>query len=183
MSNEMTIIFDHRHMDTNPFGLRLVLLRSTDGQDMSSKSSGHFGYFPRKYHFILFYFQSETILIFYKISFFSSMHLNLKLSLFFTLLTMATIAIIIPVVLHFQHEENQSTLSSKIIFITFCLSKLTHFIDVSPTTVSRMSMSVTNTTATTTASGRNTMNTSTIQTTTTIVSPITSLSITISYAF
>ncbi len=48
VNNEMTTIFDHRLMGTNPFGLRLVLLRSTYGQKMSSKSSGHFGYFPRE---------------------------------------------------------------------------------------------------------------------------------------
>ena len=38
---------------------------------------------------------------------------------------MVTISIIIPVV-YFQHKENQSTSSSKIIFIIFCLFKLIH---------------------------------------------------------
>ena len=37
-----------RLMDTNPFRLLLVLLRSTYDQDMSSKSRGHFGCLPRK---------------------------------------------------------------------------------------------------------------------------------------
>ena len=35
-------------MGANPFGLLLAILRSTDGQNMSSKSMGHFGYFPRQ---------------------------------------------------------------------------------------------------------------------------------------
>jgi hypothetical protein len=49
VNNEMTTIFDHRPMGPNPLGLRLVLLRSTYGQKMSSKLSGHFGYLPRQF--------------------------------------------------------------------------------------------------------------------------------------
>jgi hypothetical protein len=48
VNNEMTTISDHRPMGPNPLGLRLVLLRSTYGQKMSSKLSGHFGYLPRE---------------------------------------------------------------------------------------------------------------------------------------
>ena len=48
VNNEITAIFDRRPVGTNPFGLRLVPSGSTYGQKMSYRSSGHFGYLPRK---------------------------------------------------------------------------------------------------------------------------------------
>ena len=49
MNGEVVITFVYRAMGPNPFGFLLVLLRSTDGQNMSYKASGVFGYLPRYY--------------------------------------------------------------------------------------------------------------------------------------
>ena len=47
VNSEMTPIFDQKSMNTNPFGLRLVL-SSTYSEKMSSKLNELFGYLPRK---------------------------------------------------------------------------------------------------------------------------------------
>jgi hypothetical protein len=60
--------------------------------------------------------------------------------------SMATIAVIVPVVFHFRQKTNEVLLSSRIIFIGFCLFKFIHLLDETTTTATQGNISTISTT-------------------------------------